>query len=228
MISLKHIERGTKLSIVEDTQPDTAGKEYKAVFRHTEGDKTFVVQCVDLCDNFERVNPRPNLKIIFKSEPNMYTFTGRAVEKQRDGHGLILLEQLSNIGTINSRRYIRDEFRLNVMLYGLPEAMLANQHFKKPQNEPEMADVTYDISAGGLCIVSNTHLVSKHDPYYLVEFSLGEKDKFLLPAKLVRRSNYNRTKVGKNDYGFQFIFDNMPDEKGRLSRSILNKKLSFT
>jgi hypothetical protein len=70
-------------------------------------------------------------------------------------------------------------------------------------------------------------LTSKHDPNYLIEFNLSEKDRFVLPAKLVRRSNYPHSKLGKYDYGFQFIFEKMPDEKGRLSRAILNRKLSF-
>ena len=73
--------------------------------------------------------------------------------------------------------------------------------------------------------MTNILLSSKYDPYYLVEFALSEKDTFLLPAKLVRRSNYPRTKIGRYDYGFQVIYDKMPEEKARLTRAILHKKL---
>ena len=51
------------------------------------------------------------------------------------------------------------------------------------------------------------------------------KDRFVIPAKIVRKSNYPRTKIGRYDYGFQFIFDSMPEEKAKLTTAILNKKL---
>jgi len=89
-----------------------------------------------------------------------------------------------------------------------------------------LTDISFDISSGGLCVITNTLLSSKYDPYFLVRFSLSEKDTFLLPTKIVRKSNYPRTKIGRYDYGFQFIFDNMPEEKARLTRAILNRKLS--
>jgi len=44
---------------------------------------------------------------------------------------------------------------------------------------------------------------------------------------LVRRSNYPRTKLGRYDYGFQFIYEKLPEEKARLTRAILNKKLQY-
>ena len=225
-MNLGHIERGAKLSIVECVQMRAVSAEYEAVFRYLDGDKLFVVQCAGLYDNFDAISPDSSLRISYTSEPNTYSFSARALSKQR-GYGMLLLEQLTRIETICSRRYDRDELRMTVMVYGLPEAMLAEPVFEKPNTYPDMNDVTYDISAGGVCVISNTLLASEHDPFYLVEFSLSDKDRFLLPTKLVRRSNYARIKVGRYDYGFQFIFDHMPDEKGRLSRSILSRKLSL-
>jgi c-di-GMP-binding flagellar brake protein YcgR len=140
----------------------------------------------------------------------------------------VLIEQLTDIVTINRRKFDRDELRVSVRVYGMAEAKLDSDKFTVPDSTPDIADVSYDLSAGGMCVITNTLLSSKHDPYYLIAFSLSDsdRDKFCLPAKLVRRSNYLRTKIGRYDYGFQFIFDNLPDEKGRLSRSILSKKLA--
>ena len=225
-MNLGHIERGMKMSIFVDAQAHTANEKYEAVFRYLEGDKLFVVLCTGLYNNFDRLKLGADLRISFSSDPNTYTFTGRALEKQRTS-GLVLIEQVTDIDTLCSRQYDRDELRLNVMVYGLPDSKLEESLFDKPYNYPDLADVTYDISVGGVCVISNALLASKHDPYYLIEFSLSDRDRFLLPAKLVRRSNSPRTKFGRYDYGFQFIFDKMPDEKKRLSRSILNRKLSI-
>jgi len=224
-MNLIQIERGMKMTIYEDLQMRPVSEDFEAVFRQVEGDRHFVVLCPALYDSFARLQLGASLRISFTSDPNIYTFTGRAKEKQRT-RGLVLIEQLTDIETLSSRKYDRDEFRMRVMVYGLPESKLSDVVFEKPQGNPDMSDLTYDISAGGLCVVSNTLLSSKHDPYYAIEFMIGDKDRFVLPAKLVRRSNYPRVKVGKYDYGFQFIFDKMPDEKGRLSRAILSKKLA--
>jgi c-di-GMP-binding flagellar brake protein YcgR len=133
---------------------------------------------------------------------------------------------LTEIESYNPRKYDRDELRFNVQVYGMPESRIADTFFGTPEGHPEMSDVTFDLSVGGVCIISNTLLNSKFDPYYLLTFALSDRDRFVLPAKMVRRSNYQRTKIGRYDYGFQFLFDNIPDEKGRLSRAILTRKLS--
>ncbi|MCL2227149.1 MAG: PilZ domain-containing protein [Oscillospiraceae bacterium] len=225
-MNLGHIERGTKLKIFEECEGRAISEEMEAVFRFLETGKLFVVHCSRLFETYEELSKDACLNISFPTGPNMNTFTGRAVEKQRSD-GMLMIEQLTDIDTYSRREYERDELRIKVQVYGIPESKLSSPRFGKPSADAEMVDMTYDISAGGICVITNTLLSSKYDPYYLLDFSLtvADKDSFLLPAKLVRRSNYPRTKIGRYDYGFQFIFDNMPDEKRRLSRSILSRKL---
>jgi len=227
-MNLRHIDRGTKMFINEDYQQRAVSDAFEAVFRYLESDSVFIVQCAGLHEHFDRLESGSHLNISFIIDPNTYKFTGRAMEKQRSNN-MVLIEQLTEIVTINPRKYDRDEIRFKVSIYGLPETKLKGANFERPVEEPEMSDVTYDVSAGGLCIVSNNLLSTKHDPYYLLEFSLSEWDNFLLPAKIVRRSTNPRTKTGgygRYDYGFQFLFDKIPEEKGRLTKAILNKKLS--
>jgi len=224
-MNLGYIERGTKLSIFEEFQQRAVGDTYEAIFRYQESDKQFVVQCVGLYDYYDRLSLGSRLNISFTKEPNTYVFFGRPMERQR-ASGMILIEQLSDIVVHSPRVYSRDEFRLNVKVYGLPEARLSEDYFEAPDGLPDMSDISFDLSLGGLCVVSNTLLSSKHDPYYLISFSIGDRDRFVLPARVVRRSNYPRTKLGRYDYGFEFILDKMPNERGRLSRAILNRKLS--
>jgi len=227
-MNLGHIERGTKLKIFEAFEGRAVSDEYEATFKFLETGKLFLIQSQGLYTNYEKLKHDATLTVCFQTDHDRHMFSAHIVEKQRS-KGILLLEQLADIVTINRRNYERDELRVKVNIYGLPSNFLGESSYSRPTALADMTDYIYDISSGGICIISNTLLTSKYDPYYLVEFSLSsnDRDMFLLPARLVRRSNYPRTKIGRYDYGFEFIFDNHPEEKGRVTRGILSRKLSY-
>jgi len=224
-VSLRHIERGTKLTIFEELQQRAISDEYEAVFRYMESDRLIVVQCAWLYENFNKLNLGAKLNVSYDAKATLHSFTGLAKEKLR-ANGLVMIEQISDIETKSRRQYDRDEIRLIVNVFGIPEAKMSSTVFEKPGSPPDLSDITFDVSSGGLCVITNKLLSSKFDPFFLVEFAFNDRDSFLLPSRVVRKSNYPRTKIGRYDYGFQFIFDNMPEEKSRLTRAILNKKLA--
>jgi len=223
-MNLGHVERGMKLTIYEELQDRAVSDEFEAVFRYQESAKTFVVQSTGLYGAYDKLTPGASLNVSFLIEPNSYMFKGRPIEKQR-ASGMVMIEQVTDIETVPLRKFDRDELRLSVNIYGLPEHNLPDHYHAEPERQPDLADITYDLSAGGICVISSTLLTSIHDPYYLIAFSVTDRDRFILPAKLVRRSNHPKTQIGRYDYGFQFYFDYMPEEKARLSRAILNRKL---
>jgi len=223
-MALRHIERGTKLLIHEELQQRAVSDEHEAVFRYYDSEKLMVVQCAWLYDNYDRLNLGARLSVSFGTEETVNLFTGFAREKLR-GNGLVMIEQLTEIETKSRRQFDRDEIRVTVSVFGVPESKISGSVIERPEGSPDLTDVSFDISSGGLCIITNTLLSSKYDPNYIVVFDLTEKENFVLPAKVVRKSNYPRTKIGRYDYGFQFIFDNMAEEKARLTRAILSKKL---
>jgi len=224
-MDVSQISRGTTLTIFEELQQRALSDQHEAVLRYHESNRLIVVQCAWLYDNYDRINLGAKLNVSYGDDVNTYSFIGRAHEKLRN-NGLVMIEQLTEVETSSKRQFSRDELRLSVSVYGLASGKVSTPPYQKPDNKPELTDVSFDISSGGLCLVTNTLLSSKFDPYYLVEFTLSDKDYFLIPSKLVRRSNYPRTKIGRYDYGFQFLFENIPDEKSRLTRAILNRKIS--
>ena len=224
-MDISQINRGTTLTIFEELQQRALSDQHEAVLRYHESNRLIVVQCAWLYDNYDRLNLGAKLNVSYGDDVNTYAFTGRAHEKLRS-NGMVMIEQLTDVVASSKRQFSRDELRLSVSVYGLPESKLSTPPYQKPDTGPDLTDVSFDISSGGLCLITNTLLSSKCDPYYFVEFTLSEKDSFLIPSKLVRRSNYPRTKIGRYDYGFQFIFDYIPDEKSRLTRAILNRKIS--
>jgi len=227
-MKLGTIERGTKLKVFEEHNGSAVSDEFDAVFRSYETGRLFTILSPGLYENYAKLHPKATLNIRFISGASLHNFKGYAVEKQH-ANGIILVEQATEISSVNRREYERDELRVKVKIYGLSEKKLHTSRFSWPEMIPDISDITYDVSAGGICVISNVLLNSKYDPYYLIEFALtsNEKDSFLLPAKLVRRSNYPRTKIGRYDYGFQFIYDHLPDAKSRVTRAILSRKLAL-
>ena len=222
------IERGTRLKIsVQDVQ-GIGGDTYEATFYDMHdliNESSFVVQSLELFRSFNKLDKNAVLDINFSVGATVHTFKGRAAGKMYND--MIIIEQIDEIETLNRRVFQRDELCVDIRVYGLSEDKINESRYLRPEIPPVLADMSFDISAGGMCIITNAVLESEYDPYYLIEFSFSQKDTFLLPAKLVRRSRYARSKVGKNDYGFKFIFENMPDEMGRLTKAILSKKLSL-
>jgi len=223
-VDLRHIKRGMKFVVYEELQKRAVSDEHEAIFRYHESDRLIVVQCSWLYENYDRLNLGAQLNVSYGDDQTVHSFIGVAREKLRSS-GQVMIEQLTDIETKSRRQFDRDEIRVNVKVFGIPEAKIQSSTFDNMVNSPDLSDVSFDISAGGLCVITNTLLSSKYDPYYLVEFALSDKDRFVLPAKIVRKSNYPRTKIGRYDYGFQFIFDKMPEEKAKLTTAILNKKL---
>ena len=224
-MQLRHIEPGTKISVFREGDHHAAKVDYETVFRYFESDSHFVVKCAEMYDEYDAIGQNTNLLMSFSIGPHIYTFHGRVLEKLKFS-GMLMIEQRTELKKINRRTYERDELRLRVRINGLPASMIGESRRHKMDDQPDMTDMTFDVSSGGLCVISNSVLKSEHDPYYLLEFSLSDRDSFLLPAKLVRRSNYPRARIGKYEYGFQFIFDKYPDDKGRITSAILNNKLS--
>ena len=228
-MELRHIVRGTRLRIIVRTIGDQdCFDEYDAVYQDVHdltNETSFEVKCAEFSSNYSKYHRHSTLEMSFTGGPSVYTFFGRPIEKL--SNDLIVIEQTTNIETLNRRKYQRDEIRVEVRLYSLSEDMLSQTRHNRPGTMPLLLDVSFDISAGGMCIVTNSSLHEKHDPFYLVEFYLSDKDWFLIPARLVRRSNNPRSKVGKNDYGFQFIYHEASDDMSRLTKAILSRKLSF-
>ncbi|MCL2249555.1 MAG: PilZ domain-containing protein [Oscillospiraceae bacterium] len=218
-MKLSHLTKGTKLLIFEEIHNRAVSEGHEAVVRYVESERLVVVSCPWLHENYERLYLGSQLNISFEQGYNVHSFIG--VAKSKAGSGAqVVLEQLSEVESSERRKFDRDELRVNVTVYGM-----SSKAATRPDAPPEFTDISYDLSSGGLCIITNNLLGSKYDPFYILEFSLTGKDNFLLPSKLARRSNYPRTKIGKYDYGFQFIYDNLPEEKGRLTAAILNRKI---
>jgi len=223
-MTLGHIERNAVLSIFEQIGDRAVSDEYEAVYKYLEEDKLFIVQCKQLAERYDNLDRAAHLNITLKIGPYVHTFTGNAQGKRKGG--MVLIEQLTDIMTFSRRQFDRDELRVGIRVFDLPKTEIAGSMFEIYKERHVLSDLTFDLSAGGFCIITNQSINAVYDPYYLAEFAFSEKDYFRLPSQLVRRENCQRTKIGRNDYGFEFIFENLPEEQDRLENAIVIKKLA--
>ena len=223
---LRHIDKGTRLQIIVNPENAEIREEYEASFydmHNIVSEKSFIVQCSKLYRHLDTLDQNADMEVSFSQGASVYTFFGAIIGKKQD---MVILEQMGDVKTVNRRIYQRDELRVDVRVYKLREDMQNERKYSQPTEGPVLTELSFDISAGGMCIITNKFLKPEYHKFYLIEFNMGDKERFLLPAEIVRRSNYLRSAVGKFDYGFKFIFDNMPEEKSRLTKAILGKKLS--
>ena len=223
---LGNIQRGTKLNINEELHEDSEiiFDEYEAVFHYLESDVLFLIKSVEMFENFGRINREARMSITFKNGPIDCIFLAMVKEK-RGNSDILLLEQVSEIEENSRRKHARDEHHFDIRVFGMPEEKLKDPANYKISNLPDMIDMTFDISTGGLCVITNRMLKSEHDPFYLLEVTLSEKHVFRLPAKLVRISRNPRSKIGKLEYSFQYLAEMPAEEKSQLASAILQMKL---
>ena len=227
-MELNTINRGMRLDMIYISNSDSPDDVYSATFHGVNdviNEMTFVVKCPELNRRFVGIDRDYELEISFSTGPHVHVFSGYPIGKIQND--MVIIEKTSDIVTENRRKYQRDEIRVEVKVYPLHEDSVGNRRFTQPDTEPLLHDTSFDLSSGGMCVITNISLDTRYDPFYLVEFAVTEREWFLLPSKLVRRSNYARSRIGRFDYGFQFLFTEMPDEMSRLTKAILSRKLMF-
>lgn len=225
---LKEIKTDTNLHIVEVVDGKETDVTYKGVFTDLVSDRSFFVRSIELYNAFPQMGDNTELLISFFRGDSICTFSGKADRVIiKNGMYLTLIEQASDIVPSSRRKYQREEMMVNVLLYDLKEDRLNSPPYTRSGLRVVFSSDTFDISAGGLCLVSNSRIRNDVGPYFLVEFSLSKgKDTFLLPGKVVRKSNSPQMPMYKYDYGIQFIYDKIPNERKRLVNALFNAKFS--
>lgn len=221
-MNVKSIRENTVMQIVDETT-DTA---YRALFSELHADKSFYVRAKELYDDARERQASMQLRVGFFSGNSLCSFSG-VVEKVRVRGGvyLTLIRQTSPIIETVQRKTRREEMAVPVTLYRLSEDGFQNNKLNRDLDKMELRSISFDISAGGLCLVCNDQLRPSADPFYLVEFMIG-KDVFLLPARMVRQGNAPQMVNYRHDYGFQFLYDRMPNEEKRLSNALISAKIA--
>jgi len=225
-MQLRYIENGSFLQLRPEEYTLEHGRVFDVTFYGMQTFTSFWVKSEELYKSFPTLKKNMRLGITFQTEETSYRFTGEAIDANMEGsYYLTLIEQITPIEIVSRRTHFREEMILPTNVYGLAPESLHSALPRKAADAAEFTCEVFDISDGGICLVSNELFNSPYEPYFLVEFTLRGKDYFLLPAKLVRKGQCPQTTMFKYDYGFNFIFDHKPEEKHRLSDAIFSAKL---
>ncbi len=223
---LTFIEKGTPMTIVPGKASGAGEASYDAEFYDMSSDTTFWARNEALYNAVAGSDTGDRMLVAFSRNAYVYTFYARAISVMIE-HGAYLtkIEQLTGMEEVNRRSDHRDEITIKVRLFGLNEADITAKRFVKASYSPVFTCETFDVSSGGLCLVSNDALESPFEPYFLCEFALGN-ERFLLPAKLVRKGDCPQTTLFRHDYGLSFLPEGVEHEKKRLIDALFNVKIS--
>ena len=222
-MNLRLMKKGAIIQIKNQAESSaTSESVYEVKFNKLISDNSFLVEGIEFYQGFTK---NAALQMSFLQNASIFTFSGKAKEiTLRQGEHLTLIEKTSDIVASSRRQYYRDDIRATANLYGSANSGKGTV-LEKTTEKPEFSSMLLDISAGGFCLGSNELLNSTYEPYFLVEFTLNNEDLFLLPATLLRKGNCPQTALYRHDYGFMFVYEDVPEEKDRLATAILKNKL---
>jgi len=226
-MQLRFIERETPIQLRPEVYSTDYSELFEVSFYELATFTSFWVMGEDLYNNFANLGEKARMFINFSIDHRPYKFLGELKETRMEGNNhLTLVEQIAPIEPVSNRLHAREEIRLAAKVYKLAQEILRGGLPLKAPPKAEYLCEVFDISISGVCLVANELFDSTGESLYLLEFTLGEQDYFLLPAKLVRRGKCPQTTLFNYDYGFDFIFAHKPEEKYRLSDAIFRSKLN--
>lgn len=224
-MEIKNIKTETMLRFVLAEDETVA---FKVTFFDLYTDKSFFVKSKELYEYASKAGRPLSFEINFFLDDASCNCTGRT-EKVfiRSGSYLTLINQTSEIERTNPRRHQRESIATRVILYRLPEDEFNSNNFVRELSRVELSCMSFDISGGGFCLMSNDALRHPGEPHYLAEFTLNGNELFVLPVRLVRSDKAPPMSRVRYDYGFAFQYDNLPNEERRLIGALINVKMAL-
>lgn len=226
-MELKFIEKGAALDIQVNVHNMPMNTKYAAKFYELCGASSFLVESQELYKEFSSFTNDTYLDICLFHAANMFSLKGKPRDAFiQDGLYLIQIDQVSTLEVYSRRMFPRHELSVPVNIYAAESDDLDT--LRQPRNTYDaiFSGKTFDLSVGGLCILSNEKIVQKEDRIFIIELTMNKNERFVLPAKLVRSGNASQSVQYKFDYGFLFDFKNQEHEKARLVTSIFKLKLT--
>ena len=224
-MNLSYIPRGKSLQIYEEGGDPKRPATYSGNFYEAADGSSFYLKSAKLYRNFHDARHGTDLRISFFLGDVLYEFVGHVLRAGDDrGMNLLLVEQQSEIEPAQRRRYDREALAIHLQLYEIAEQDIQNVDLRQFARRVVFTGVTADISTGGLCMVSKERLDSPSGSYFLIEFILNKKERFLLPAKLIRKGDHPKINLYRYEYGFIFVFDHLPQDRERLTTALFMEK----
>ncbi len=225
-MDLSFIDNGTNLKISPETLNDNIKQSYEAIFHDTISATSFFIESEEFHNDYNKLLANKYINITFFRNSKIYAFKGKAEKAEtKNGKYLVMVSQLSPIDVATRRQSPRHEILIQINIYSATENILDPEALNRPEQFLFTAQL-FDISNEGLCVLTDRNINPDKEKFYFLEFTLNKTEKFILPARLIRKGDCRQSVQFKYDYGFLFDFSHNPAEKQRLVDSIFSHKLS--
>jgi len=217
-MELRFIHNGTQLDVqaAPDGSRDYPDDIMRATFVDTYQDLLFSIYCPDLISRERTPQEGDYLQITYFRGADTYTFQGR-VSHIAMGYGqkLLFANAVTPIEKSNRRKSLRIPISLPAVV----------RRPDQPANQAHRC-TTYDISANGLCLVSNQKLDLTHGSDFTIEIELPTYiEPFVLPVKHVRTGSSRQQRQYKYNHAFIFDGDNVAIKIADLTIALFKLRL---
>ena len=215
-MELRFIEEGVKMDIQISAKKNTYidGKNFLGTFLRSDFGNDFYVQCDELYVHANTLTPECALNISFFKGAEVAMFRARLSDTRLlGGRYVLLLTAISPIEKHSRRRSPRIEASFPINIYTGNEVDLISK------------ETTFDISNGGICVVTNNRLPLKQGETYHLEFSLGPSQIFSLTTRLVRSGNSDQNLNYRFDHAFVFDYPEGDEKTNQLALALFDYRL---
>jgi len=211
-MEIRFIDDGTKMDIQVFSKKNLHldEKAFLATFLNSDRGNNFSIECDELYVHANSFAAGCYFEISFFKGAEVNSFRARINGSSLVfGRNAILMTAISPIEKSNRRKTPRIEASFPVNIYHSIGSM---------SGELISKETTYDVSNGGINVVTNVKLPIVPNNNYHVEFSIGPGRTFSLVARLLRSGNSPKNLNYRFDHAF--IFD-YPDGDEKISKLAL-------
>ena len=199
-MQLRFIANGTRLDVQAALDGSRAYSEESlfGTFIDTYNDLLFSIECPALLKRTRTPQEGDFLRFTFFRGAESYTFEGRINSISEEfGKNLIYVDAVSPLEKSNRRKSQRIQVSLPATLY----KQTPDQ--KDKPGEFSLKCTTFDISAMGMCLLSNERLNLGAGTDFVVELQLPNSGPFILPVKHIRTGNCPQFAAYNHDHAFE-------------------------
>ncbi|MCL2574650.1 MAG: PilZ domain-containing protein [Defluviitaleaceae bacterium] len=221
-MQLRFIPAGTRLDVQVSLDGSRAYTEeiLFGTFVDTYNDLLFSIECPQLLKQSRVPEEGDFVRFTFFRGAESYTFEGKLSSIDTDfGKTLLYINAVSPIEKASRRKSQRIQVSLPAALY-IPAGDQNNM-----PGEFSCQCTTFDISAQGLCLLSNTKLDLRHGSDFVIEIRLPSYDPFIIPAKHIRTGNCPQLMQYRHDHAFGIDSETSSSKIYNLTLAIFQLKL---
>jgi hypothetical protein len=216
-MDFRFIDDGTRMDIQQMGAPDAP--TYYGIFIGMEKGVSFLISCDPLYERFEGLDLNLIYTFTFFRGAEAYTFDAKITKRLQHFNANALLFTATSLVNKYSRRTAH---RIRVQM--------SAKLFEKADSEPEMlgkhicTGEMYDVSRGGLTLLSNDKINLQLRKVYMSEFVVNGIT-FRFPVEYVRGSERSLSPLYRYDYAFMYNGDNLTESLNRLTLALFEQQL---